>query len=76
MRRLWGQKNMKNYLKFLEIINYYSYRQNRFNSKDRKSNWLLMNPGLSDEVNDNLAYVIRSGKTSRSNVDGRRNSNR
>ena len=24
-----------------------------------------MNPGLSDEVNDNLAYVIRSGKTSK-----------
>ena len=35
--------------------------QNRFTSKDKK-NW-LMNPGLSDAVNDDLSYFIRSGKS-------------
>ena len=61
MRRLWGQKTEK--LSKIFRDNKLLTSQNRFNSKDRRD--LLMNPGLSDEVNDNLAYVIRSGKTSK-----------
>ena len=61
MRRLWGQKTEK--LSKIFRDNKLLTSQNRFNSKDRRN--LLMNPGLSDEVNDNLAYVIRSGKTSK-----------
>jgi len=61
LRKFWGRKNEK-LSKILRDNKLYSYR-NRFNS-DTKSNWLL-SPGLSDDVNDNLAYVIRSGKNNR-----------
>jgi hypothetical protein len=59
MRRLWGQKDEK-LTKILRDNQLYT-RQNRFTSKDRK-NW-MMNPGLSDTVNDDLAYFIRSGSS-------------
>jgi len=59
MRKLWGQKNEK--LTKILINNKLYTRQNRFTSQDRK-NW-LMTPGLSDEVNNDLAYFIRSGKS-------------
>ena len=58
LREFWGGKNEKLTKIFQKHKLYTS--QNRFTSKDRK-NW-LMNSGLSDDVNDNLAYVIRSGK--------------
>ena len=58
LREFWGGKNEKLTKIFRKHKLYTS--QNRFTSRDRK-NW-LMNSGLSDDVNDNLAYVIRSGK--------------
>ena len=58
LREFWGGKNEKLTKIFQKHKLYTS--QNRFTSRDRK-NW-LMNSGLSDDVNDNLAYVIRSGK--------------
>ena len=58
LREFWGGKNDKLTKIFQKHKLYTS--QNRFTSRDRK-NW-LMNSGLSDDVNDNLAYVIRSGK--------------
>ena len=65
LREFWGRKNEK-LSKILRDNKLYSYR-NRFNS-ETKSNWLL-SPGLSDDVNNNLSYVIRSGKNTRV-VDG------
>ena len=65
MRKLWGQKTEK--LAKIFSDNKLLTSQNRFTSKDRRN--VLMNPGLSDEVNDSLTYVIRSGKTSKV-VDG------
>jgi len=65
LREFWGRKNER-LSKILRDNKLYSYR-NRFNS-EAKTNWLL-SPGLSDDVNDSLAYVIRSGKNTRV-VDG------
>ena len=65
LRDFWGRKNEK-LSKILRDNKLYSYR-NRFNSETR-TNWLLT-PGLSDDVNDNLAYVIRSGRNTKI-VDG------
>ena len=59
MRKLWGQKTEK-LTKILRDNKLYT-SQNRFTSQERK-NW-LMTPGLSDDVNDDLAYFIRSGKS-------------
>jgi len=59
MRKLWGQKTEK-LTKILRDNKLYT-SQNRFTSQERK-NW-VMTPGLSDDVNNDLSYFIRSGKS-------------
>ena len=66
LRRFWGRKNEK-LSKILRDNKLYSY-ENRFTS-EYKSNWFF-NSGLSDDVNFDLAYVIRSGKRTKT-VDGK-----
>jgi len=68
LKQLWGNLDGK-VTKILgeDGFNLYSF-QNRFTSQYKK-NWGF-NPGLSDEVNFDLAYVIRSGKNTKI-VDGK-----
>ena len=63
LKQLWGNLDGK-VTKILgeDGFNLYSF-QNRFTSQYKK-NWGF-NPGLSDEVNFDLAYVIRSGKNTK-----------
>ena len=59
LRDFWGRKNEK--LSKILRNNKLFTAQNRFTSKERKN--IFMNPGLSDSVNDDLAYFLRSGKS-------------
>ena len=54
LNQFWGRKSEK----LNKILGSKGWN---FTSKDRKN--FLLNPGLSDSVNNDLAYVIRSGKS-------------